>query len=760
MAADEPDNDQTRSFATLTTGTEVSHYKIISKLGAGGMAEVYLADDTELDRKVALKFLAAHLCPDEDYRKRFKREAQAAAKLSHPNIVTIYEVGDYQGQPYFAMEYVQGRSLKEHIKEGDVINERIIMGAIQICDGLQTAHSAGIIHRDIKPSNIILDQSRRPRILDFGLAAVSGTEQLTRVGTTMGTVGYMSPEQISGREVDHRSDLFSVGVMLYELFAGRLPFKGETEAATQQAILHDTAEPLTRYKSGISEDLQRIIFKLLEKDPELRYQSAAGLISDLKRIAQSSSDISAISSDIHTDIRPSIAVLPFANLSADPEQEYFCDGMAEEIINALTHIENLRVIARTSAFAFKGKHEDVRQIGRKLDVETLLEGSVRKAGNRLRITAQLVKVSDGSHLWSERYDRDIEDVFAIQDEISLAIVEELKVKLLHREKDALQKRYTSDPAAYNLYLKGRYHWNKRAADDLKKAIEYIQQAIEMDPGYALAYAGLADCYNLLTQAWVLSPKEAFPKAKAAALKALEIDEMLAEAHASLALIRLNYDWDLLSAERGFKRAIELNPSYATAHHWYAIYLMTIGQLDEAIVQIETAQELDPLSLILILAAALVFYHARQYDRAEVECRKVLDMDPNSVLANLGLSWIYEQKGMYEEAIKEHLKGEAFYARLSPVEIATLEQAYAVSGWEGFWQKHIELLRLQPKQSYVPASAIALDYVRLGEKDQAFEWLEKAYQERDAELRSLSSPMFDSLRSDPRFTALLRKTGFK
>ena len=459
-------------------------------------------------------------------------------------------------------------------------------------------------------------------------------------------------------------------------------------------------------------------------------------------------------------LKNSIAVLPFRNMSADPEQEYFCEGMSEEIINALTHIEDLRVVARTSAFVFKEKREDIREIGRKLNVETLLEGSVRKADNMLRITAQLINVADGYHLWSERYDREMEDVFAIQDDISQAIVNALRIKLVGEEKTLLVKRYTEDTEAYNLYLKGRYFWNKRTEEGMKKSIEYYEQAIEKDPSYALAYSGLADTYNTLGDWDFLPSKEAYSKAKVAATKALEIDDLLAEAHSALAWVKHVFDWDWLEAEREFKRAIELNPRYPTAHQWYAEYLMKVGRHNEAIAEIKRAQELDPLSLIINAIGGYVFFFARQYDEAIEQSRKTLEIDMNFYPAHLNLGWAYEQKGMFEEAITEFQKA----IRLSggsSLPLRNLGHAYAMSGRKSEAKEILNELMELSKQSYDQSYGIALIYTGLGEKDQALEWLENVYKERSGGMAILKvDPRMDGLRDNPRFTELLKKIGLE
>jgi len=571
MANSEFDDDKTLSFVALTAGTQVSHYEIINKIGAGGMGEVYLALDTKLNRKVALKFLPPHLCRDEDCRKRFTREAQATAGLDHPNIASIHEVGEYNGRPFFSMQVVEGQSLRDVIAGKDLPVERMLEIAIQLCEGLQAAHDKGITHRDIKPSNILIDSHNRVRIVDFGLAAISGSEQLTKTGSTLGTIGYMSPEQVQGKEIDQRSDLFSLGVVLYELITKQNPFKRDSEAATLKAVSDDLPEPLARFKSGLPDGLQAVIDKALEKDIKMRYQHADGMLSDLVRVKRSLESgqstiyrqlvsrqasrrrwaaaavivvaalivlivtkpwLTDTTSDepdkIMQAVLPSIAVLPFVDMSSDKDQEYFCDGIAEELINGLTQLGGLKVAARTSAFQFKQPDRNIPAIGRELGVTTVLEGSVRKAGNRLRITVQLINVKDGFHLWSEKYDRTLDDIFAIQDEISLAIVEKLRLQLLDREKSRLVRRHTDNKEAYNLYLKGRYFWNKRHEGGMTSALDYYQQAIDKDPTYPHPYIGIADAYVILGTFGFLPPRESFPKAKAAANKALELDSNLEE----------------------------------------------------------------------------------------------------------------------------------------------------------------------------------------------------------------------------------------
>jgi len=742
-------------------GETISHYKILEKLGEGGMGVVYKAQDTKLDRIVALKFLSKHLLCDQEAKMRFTQEAKAASALDHQNIATIYEIDEAEGECFISMAYVEGNSIKGLVKEKTLSIEEILKIAIQIGEGLDTAHKKDIIHRDIKSDNIMLTREGVVKIMDFGLAKLKGVTQLTQTGSTLGTVAYMSPEQAQGMEVDQRSDIFSFGVVLYEMITSQLPFTGEHEAAVIYSIVNETPEPLARYKADAPEELQRIVGKAMEKSREIRYQHVDDLGADLRRLRKELESEALKQETSEIERRPSIAVLPFTNLSADKEQEYFCDGMAEEIINVLTRLESLRVVARTSAFAFKGKHEDIRGIGRKLNVETLLEGSVRKAGNRLRISAQLINVADGYHLWSEKYDRDLEDVFAIQDEISQAIVDKLKVRLLGAEKAKLVKRHTDDLEAYNLYLKGRWFWNRRTEAGLKKAIEYLKQAIERDPSYVLPYTGIADCYNILGWYGYLPPKKAFPRAKAAAEKSLEMDDTLAEAHTSLAAVREFYDWDWLAAEREYKRAIERNPSYAPAHHRYAEYLSYMGRHEESIAEVKRAKELDPLSLIINAVVGEVYYFARQYDQAIEASQRVIEMDPNFVVAHFLLAFPYAQKAMYNEAIAEAQKAMDLAGGGIPLFVAQLGTIYSYSGKRDEAKKVLDELYELSKHRYVSPFYTALIYVGLGQKDQAFEWLEKAHEEHDHPLETLKvDPMLDSVRSDPRYTALLKKMGLE
>jgi serine/threonine protein kinase/tetratricopeptide (TPR) repeat protein len=748
-------------------GKSISHYRIVEKLGEGGMGVVYKAQDTKLKRTVALKFLTPQALGGEEEKTRFIQEAQAAAAFNHPYIATIFEIDEVEGDTFIAMEYLDGQSLREKIKAGPLKVDEALEIAIQVAEGLQEAHDKGITHRDIKSGNIMITSKGQAKIMDFGLAKLAGAVQLAKAGTTMGTAAYMSPEQASGKEVDHRTDIWSLGVVLYEMLTGQLPFKSEYEQAVIYSILNEEPKPMSGLRRGVPMELERIMNKALAKKPDERYQHIKNMLIDLSMLRKKLESKTLKEKVSATKPQPSIAVLPFTNLSADSEQEYFCDGMAEEIINALTHVEDLRVVARTSAFAFKGKDEDIREIGRKLNVEALLEGSVRKAGSRVCITAQLVNVADGYHLWSEKYDRNIgalccpEDIFVIQDEISLAIVDNLKVKLLGKEKAKLMKRHTEDLDAYSLYLKGRYFWNRRTEESLRKAVQYFEQALERDSGYALAYAGLADSYVLLAEYGFLPPNDVFPKAKAAVTKALEIEETLTEAHTSLAYIKTLSDWDWMGAEKEFRQAIEFNPSYTTAHQWYGEHLTMKGQYTEAIAELKRAQELDPLSLIIgVVSAVTLFCGTRQYDQVIEKCQKVLEMDPNFGGAFNVLGMVYREKAMYEEAIEAFQKARIFDEGNTWV-TAEIGHAYAVSGNRSEAQKVLDQLEQLSKRRYVPPDNIALVYLGLGKKNLTFEYLEKACEDRCVGMSWLKAdPIFDSLRSDPRFIKLLKKVGLE
>jgi TolB-like protein/Flp pilus assembly protein TadD len=666
------------------------------------------------------------------------------------------------------MELLEGQTLKQRIADGPFKVEELLQVALQITEALNAAHAKGIIHRDIKPANIFITKSGEIKILDFGLAKLPVVElkstestltvrqSLTNAGSTVGTIAYMSPEQARGDELDWRSDLFSFGAVLYEMATGRQAFTGNTAAIIFEALFNKTPTSAVVLDPKLPDALERIINRAMEKDRKLRYQSASDLRADLQRIKRDQdSGVKSVSSATDTNI-PSIAVLPFTNMSADPEQEYFCDGMSEELINALTKIKDLHVVARTSAFSFKGKDIDIREIGKKLDVGKLLEGSVRKAGNKLRITAQLINVSDGYHLWSERYDREMDDVFAIQDEITLAIVDNLKVSLLGGEKAKITKRHTKDLEAYNLYLKGRHFWSIRTGKGFKKAIECYQQALKIDPDYALAYAGLADTFGFLGFLSFLPPEDAFSKCREMATKALAIDNMLSEAHTSLAMASGFHERNWPLADKEYKRAIEINPNNADALYLYSLYLIGLGRLDEAEGHIQRALVLDPLSHIINMFVALLLLYKRQYEKAIEEFERALELHPTFGMAHVHLARAFCMRKMYREAVSTAQKGVEFTGG-APLAKGVYGYILAMSGDKEKAEQVLFELKEQSKLGFVPTFFVTFIYIGLGDKENAFDWFEKGIEQRDPALFHIkASPEADILRSDLRYKALLKK----
>jgi len=741
-------------------GKTVSHYKILEKLGSGGMGVVYKAEDTKLGRIVALKFLPPELTRDPDAKARFIQEAQAASALDHPNIYTIHEINETEeGQIFICMSYYEGETLKKKIENGPLTLEEAIGIAEFIARGLTKAHEQGIVHRDIKPANIMITADGQVKILDFGLAKLAGQTKLTKVGATMGTIAYMSPEQTHGDEITPSTDIWSLGVVIYEMLTGRLPFKGDYEQAVLYSIINEPPQPIRDLRSGVPFELEQLVKKALAKDPGKRYKQASYIMSDLESIRKNFESKIEKEKTGETEPIPSIAVLPFVNMSPDPENEYFGDGLAEELINALTQLKGLHVAARTSAFTFRGKETDIREIGKRLNVSTVLEGSVRKAGNRLRITAQLINIADGYHLWSERYDREMDDIFAIQDEITTAIVEQLEVELIEKQKETIVKRYTENLEAYDLYLKGIYFWNKITQDGFERSIECFEKAIEKDPHYALAYAGLADSY-WWSSFWGNSPpRRTYPKAREAVKRAIAIDDTLGEAHASLATIHTFYDWDWEAAEREFKRAIDLAPSSSYTRVYYSYYLNLRRRYDEAIIQARKAQELDPVSGICNTNLGHRLWQARRYDEAIEEFKKWLLVEPNDWFAHHHLAEVYVAKSMFKEAILEINKAVELSSGV-PLDVAAAVMIHYLFGDKDVAERLFESLKKRAGHEYIQPMCFVHIYIILGEVDQAFKWIKKACEERDSFLPWHRVTPMDGMHStsDPRVDELLDRLG--
>lgn len=781
---------------TLTPNSTISHYRIISKIGAGGMGEVYLAEDVRLNRKVALKILPELFAADAHRLGRFEQEARAASALNHPNILTIYEFGAENGVHFLATELVEGETLAEKIRSDELNLADALNIGEQTAFALSAAHAAGIVHRDLKPENLMLRTDGIVKVLDFGLAKLTekseeriDTEAETRAqikttpGMIVGTVAYMSPEQARGLQVDSRTDVWSLGCVLYEMVTGRQPFAGRTTTDVLANIIHREPSSILAQLQDAPAELELIIAKTLCKNKYERYPSAKAVLIDLKNLqkrlefeaelertssphkkTEAQTQIIRAETTAQTVTRNSIAVLPFTNMSAEEENEYFCDGLAEELLNALAKIEDLKVAARTSAFSFKGKNTNVSEIGHALSVKTVLEGSVRKSGSRVRITVQLINVADGYHLWSERYDREMQDIFDVQDEITLAIVDALKLKLFGEEKALVMKRYTDNTEAYELYLKGRYYFNKHAGGGWQKALEYFEQAIEKEPQYAPAHAWISIS---LTHAWyfgVLSSDEAVPKSKAAANRAREIDSDLAEAHIALGNIHFYYEWDWQKAEQAFKRAIEINPNSADAGMWYGLFLTSRERFDEAIKEGSRTVELDPLSLFLNLNVGWIYLFADRLGDTVAQVRRMIDIEPNFNGAYWQMGMVYLLKGRYEEAREEYRKAVALGSYPTALSILGVACARLGKRDEAFDVLN-QLLEMKQRQP-VAAFDIARVYGGLDENDKTFEWLEKAIEERNGELVFLNletnlgtGDMFGKdIRRDPRFQDILRRIG--
>ena len=742
----------------LTTGAILGRYHILGQIGGGGMGVVYRAEDPQLRRQVAIKLLLPELTRDETARQRFLQEARAASALDHSNICTIHEIGQTADDEfYLVMAYYEGETLTQKIARGPLAVAEAARVATQVARGLSKAHHGGIVHRDIKPGNLMLTADGTVKILDFGLAKLSGSEALTVPSIVLGTVAYMSPEQALGERLDHRTDLWSLGVVMYEMLAGKVPFRAESAQAVLYAIANRSPEPLMTIRPDVPAGIRRVVQRALERSPADRYQSADEMLADLGTPISTATRTKAVSTGQERAV-PSIAVLPFVDMSPQRDQEYFCEGMAEELINALSALKHLRVAARSSSFKFKGAALDATEIGAQLKVRSILEGSVRKAGNRLRITAQLVDTAGGFHLWSERYDRSIDDVFAVQDEIARAIVDKLKVNLLRGAAAPLVRQGTEDVDAYNAYLKGRYYWNRRHAGGFQKAMQAFQEAIDKDPEFALPFSGLADSWNILAFYGYVPPAVGFPKAKAAAQKALALDDNLAEAHTSLAWATAFFDWDWRTAEREFQRALQLNPDYGTAHLWYAFFLSAMGRSEEGRHELRRAQRAEPLSMMTNAAASFFMYLHRDFDRGIEEAQRALELDPSFGAAHSFLANNYAMKGRFDEALQACHTASDLLERLPSVD-AWAAYCHARAGNEAKALEMLAQLSDPSQKRYVSPYHLAMICVGLRRLDEAIEWLVKGYEIRDNWMVYLNiDPMFDEVRADPRYATLLMKVG--
>ena len=785
----------------LVVGTSFGHYEIVKQIGAGGMGEVYLAEDTKLDRKVAVKILNEKFAAHESNLQRFVQEARAASALNHPNILVIHEIGKSENSNYIVSEYIEGETLRDNFKQSPSKLSEVLEISIQIANALTAAHAANIVHRDIKPENIMLRPDGFVKILDFGLAklveqkavgfeASTVKQNQTAKGVIMGTVNYMSPEQAKGEKIDARTDIFSFGVVLYEMIAGRTPFAGDSMSETFANLINAEPPPLARFSSNTPNELNRIVAKTLRKKRDERYQTMKDLLSDLKVLQKrlefeefNLSEPSAATDGLTlktrkenlignvTDLKPSatadgsdlsqksIAVLPFANISADADNEYFCDGLAEELLNALAKIKNLKVAARTSAFSFKNRNVEIGEIGKALNVKTILEGSVRKSGNKLRITAQLINAADGYQIWSKRYDGEMKDVFDLQDDITLAVIDELKVQFLSGEKTAIRNRYADNVEAYQLYLKGRFHILKLHPLEIQKGISYFQQAIKLDPNYALAYVGIANAHQILPLAIELAPDEHFPLAIAAAHKAIEIDDDLAEAHSVLGWLTFWANWDWKTAEKECRRAFEIDPNSADAYEACAHILSNTGRHSEALAAIKRAREIDPLHLRINALEGQFLLHAGKPDEALEHLQKTFALENNFWLAHAFAASVYIKKEMFAEAVSE-----ANFARKvsggNTFAAAFAAYALAKSGNQTEARQILDELLELSKVRNIPPYHIALIYNGLDEHEKNFEWLEKACEKRDPKMAFLKvEPKWNNLRSEPRFQDLMRRVGF-
>ena len=735
-------------------------YRLQREIGRGGMATVYLAEDLKHRRPVAVKLFHPDLAENLG-AQRFQREVEIAARLSHPHILTLIDSGDSEGLLYYVMPYISGESLRVRLRrQPELAISDAVRIAADVASALSFAHGQGIVHRDVKPENIMLHEGEA-MVADFGIAkavSAAGGDNLTQTGFILGTPAYMSPEQTAGEQIDGRSDVYSLGCVLFEMLCGEPPFTGAPLVALARRLAELPPSARTR-REQVSEALDKIIAAALYRTPEGRY-TAQDLLASLRGLGSEATVGTTAPSIATNEFRPgSIVVLPFANLSPDPDSEYFSDGMTDELISALTRVEGLHVVSRTTAFAFKGKPLDVRTIGKQLNVRTALEGSVRQAGRRLRVSAQLTDVVSGYQLWSEVFDRELEDVFAIQEEISRAIVSGLRGRLLGPEVTHLVRPATDDLEAYTLYLKGRQLWNRRTEEALRLGLRHFERALERDPQYAMAHSGVADSYCILGFYTVLPPEEAFPKAKAAALRALQLDPRLSEARPTLAYVNMYHEWNWEEAERQFRTAISSNPGYATAHQWYGNFLSLMARDDESFAEFAKAVTLDPLSSLKLGALGWSYYFARRFDDAVAQCRRALELDPQLAVAHLWLGLGLDGAGLAQEAIGAYEEAVRL-TRGEPLALAFLTHGLARAGRVVEAEQRFRELRELSTRRYVSSYDLAVICAGMGQVNDALEMLERGYQERTHWMALLQvDPRLDSLRETPRFAQLVESMKF-